>query len=554
MAYNFKPSCFQMYIRHQHTEQRLHDITKLRDNSEPMKVSVVDAQDQICQFPDLKDLLAGKTLACPVMLAEATFRLPNLEHFTAEKELCIEQAVTTSRRLADNCVWSTRTRIMEEMGEYVFQEKIEPKEARGNTCDIKFRSAYWVNLLTRYDAMRRIKVKQEYTIGGGRYDAPSRVSDHLRGIRAVQEIISTPSWIGGVGEPERHLIICWTFKEAEYGEPGLTQWRELVIPPTLPTMSHDYPSPDASYKAESDYCDKLNLPFDLYNNTPVSQGLGISQAAPYMQDAWSSPNRAMPYYGAISWPSVHESQSMIPRSFALPTFDVTSQPIAQELYTASEYLSGSSFGMTPPDSTIMAKFAQGFDSATTSDSMLTPDSGEDSQGAEYTQGIEYSQGGGYSQTSVPQFLDDTIIDHTGLESQSSHIYAPQAQYTHLPLNTSFIYDQSLQDFSSFNRVIDDDLTVGGLEYSFHDHIDVPILPSQPITAAETQDSGEDASLSHLRLTAAYDPNFFGDCQAGMLDIPHCHLEDRHGNMMSHCLANASEQADEQTSLLQRMGN
>jgi len=84
---------------------------------------------------------------------------------------------------------------------------------------------------------------------------------------------------------------------------------------------------------------------------------------------------------------------------------------------------------------------------------------------------------------------------------------------------------------------------------------VPILPSQPITTAETQDSGEDASLSHLRLTAAFDPNFFGDCHAGMLDIPHLlpsAFDDGQVNMMGHSLANTLEQADEETNLLQHM--
>lgn len=80
-------------------------------------------------------------------------------------------------------MWSTRTRIMEGMEEFVFQEETKPsKGAPENTYDIKFRSAYWVALLTRYDVLRRSKPK----------DVSTYISEHLRSITAVQEILVTP--------------------------------------------------------------------------------------------------------------------------------------------------------------------------------------------------------------------------------------------------------------------------------------------------------------------------------------------------------------------------
>lgn len=533
-SYTFKLLDFQMYIRDQLNEGEntpkdvlshnhgtpLHEITKSRTTSQPTRVSVAEVQDKIDKFPELQALVVGGTHRCSVVFAEASFQLPSKEYLTSRRELCIEQCVSTKRSLAEGCFWSTRTRITAPgIDEVSVMEEITTVTA--NTYDIKFRSSYWVDLLTRYDAYQRIKPEHGFS------DNPSQahkahIDEHLRRIRAVQEVLASPKVGNGTFEPaERHMIICWTFKQAECGNAGITQWQELVIPPTLPTMSRDYPSPDASFRAESEYDKGSSMPFDMYNNTPIQQGLDLQQVpSSFDQDEWNSPTRgeAVPYYEATTWPQVDQAQISVPRSFMLPAFDARQQPVLQELYTAQDYLAVGSFEMTPPNSALGPNFAECFDSSTSPEAIQTPVSDEDSQEAVYSQDAEYSQGVSYPQASVGQYLEYED-DHRPLDDETVRIYAPQAQYTHVPLGASFLYDHTMHDFSSFNRVIEDDHAVGGAEYSFQDQV-VPILPSQPEAVHESQACiDEDPSLSHLRLTAAFDPNFFSDDQTTIMEAP-----------------------------------
>jgi len=453
------------------------------------------------------------------VLAEASFSLPDQEHLTAEKELCIEQCVSTSRSLAPDRVWSTRTRITEPgMEEVSVTEKIKPPQgASAKTHDIKFRSAYWVDLLTRFDAHRRARPSHEYAAGA--VDSNSaKINEHLRRIRAVQEIYSSADHGNGVlGISERHLVICWTFRQARYGEMGLTQWQELVIAPIIPTMAQDYPSPDASFKGDGGYNESLDMQFDMYNHSVVPQGLGLQQASEFSQEEWMSPTRmrSLPFYGATVWPSTNQTQSLIPRSYEVPTFDVNQQLVTQGLYGSPEYLPMGSFGMTPPDSALVGNFSQSFNHSTSNDDSQSPEPVHDAQPADYSHGTGYS-----------------------------HIYAPQAQYTHLPLNAPFMYDESLQDFSSFNRIIEADQTVvGGLEYSFQDH--VPVLPSQPVDPVSVLDdrhseADEDVTLSHLRLTAPFDPNFFAEGQPTIMDAPMLPSNNGHDAVMSRLLSQGEQ--------------
>jgi len=245
--------------------------------------------------------------------------------------------------------------------------------------------------------------------------------------------------------------------------------------------------------------------------------------------------RNLPFYGATVWPSTNQSQSLIPRSYEVPTFDVNQQLVTQGLYGSPEYLPMGFFGMTPPDSALVANFSQSFDHSTSDDDNQSPEPVHDAQPA------DYSQGTGYSQTTAGQYVSHIDGDQVSLDR---HIYAPQAQYTHLPLNAPFMYDESLQDFSSFNRIIEADQTVvGGLEYSFQDH--VPVLPSQPVDPVSVLDdrhseADEDATLSHLRLTAPFDPNFFAEGQPTIMDAPMLPSNNGHDAVMSRLLSQGEQ--------------
>lgn len=537
--HNFKVHDFQMYIRLLNEDnQRIHEITGLSSELEPSCVSVEDVHDQIREFPELQDLLYGGDIRCPVVLVEATFDLPSQECLVAGKELCIAQCVKTSRELKSGYVWKTRTSIFAPGAKVLAgEESMESFNANKTVHEIKFRSAYWADLFTHYGSQLHTKPDAPRKSGVSA-DKHRQVRDHLRGIRAVQEILSHPKTGNGSGTPERHMMICWTFKQAHPGEAGVTKWQEIVIPPTLPSQSHIYPSPSASFTPDEGTEDGYNMSFDLYNNMPYIEGMHHHQAGdPTDSDALRSPERltAMPYFGANIWPPIVPSQALIPRSYDIPSYNASQHPVVQELYDEPDYLAVG-FGMTPPNSALVASFAQSFDTSAASDeSQSPPEPSDESQAA------QYSQGTGYSQASSGQYAEH-VDDSLG--GQTMHVYVPQAQYADLPLNTSFMYDQQLQDFSSFSRVLEDDHTVGGLEYHF-DQSTVPILASQPVHVDDGGDNvNRRGSLSHLRLTAAFDPSFFSPIIPEAPQILPLSSGVTHPTVMPHLLPRALEHGEE----------
>ncbi|GME27605.1 transcription factor [Neofusicoccum parvum] len=250
------PACFEMNARDTTSDppRSLHCFTRFHKRAEQSPLYVSDLQDQSSSVPKhLRDMLDDKEslINCDVILAESSIELMAMHAPGESTELGIQIEFNSSYEYAlyDHFESHTRFYAGEDLA-------TEPKSVLGYDTHYKrlhavagtFGSGFWAGKLGELSLIMRKAYKKKGDLVPARgavqvdderlQQAREHANQTLKALSAVQEIFAVPrgsiaaanGYAPEPSAPERVLIVGWTFRHADAGEPGATTWRRVILP------------------------------------------------------------------------------------------------------------------------------------------------------------------------------------------------------------------------------------------------------------------------------------------------------------------------------------
>ncbi|KAF4545637.1 Transcription factor [Lasiodiplodia theobromae] len=250
------PACFEMNARDTTSDppRSLHCFTRFHKRAEQQPLYISDLQDESSGIPKhLRDMLGDKDalINCDVILAESSIELMAMHApgDSTELGIQIEFNSTYEYALYDHFESHTRFYTGDELA-------TEPKSVLGYDHHYKrlhavagtFGSGFWAGKLGELSLIMRKAYKKKGDLVPARgavqadderlQQAREHANQTLEALSAVQEIFAVPrgsiAAASGYGtespNPERVLIVGWTFRHADAGEVGATTWRRVVLP------------------------------------------------------------------------------------------------------------------------------------------------------------------------------------------------------------------------------------------------------------------------------------------------------------------------------------
>lgn len=252
------PACFEMNARDTTSDppRSLHCFTRFHKRAEQPPLYLSDMQSPPSSIPkQLQDMLDDKEslINCDIILAESSIELMAMHAPGDNTELGIqiEFNSTYEHALYDHFESHTRFYTDDELA-------TEPKSVLGYDTHYKrlhaingtFGSGFWAVKLGELSQMMRKAYKKKGDLVPARgavqvdderlQQAREHANQTLKALSAIQEIFAVPrgsiitAATGGyTADPpaaERVLIVGWTFRHADAGEPGNTTWRRVVLP------------------------------------------------------------------------------------------------------------------------------------------------------------------------------------------------------------------------------------------------------------------------------------------------------------------------------------
>lgn len=235
-----EPIEFEMFVRDPRRDPpvHLHTFTKF---SKAPKLSDLqfDGNDQLQRsFPQLVSMYAERALDCHTIFAEASMELMT-DIVPKGAELGIHFEFASACDLDPNDFSQCRTRFFDD-GVLVEQSAGRvghDKDPHNNRITVPFGSEFWAQKITHLANLLREAAKRRSLCSGGEDPTviseesatrlKDRARDELERLSAVQEIFAMRK---GAYQPQKMLIIYWTFNQAVHVGTGETTWRNLVLP------------------------------------------------------------------------------------------------------------------------------------------------------------------------------------------------------------------------------------------------------------------------------------------------------------------------------------
>ncbi|KAF2139998.1 uncharacterized protein K452DRAFT_320082 [Aplosporella prunicola CBS 121167] len=237
-----EPCNFSMYVRDptHNPPHELHFFTRVDKRSNQGGIFATEAH-QSSMPQRLDNMLDEKSLGCDVILADVAIELmeqtlPKDAELGIQLEFSLNYDPTAYDFISHTRLFEGTDLAHECKGQLGYDSQHKCLHAVPGT----FGSAFWARKFAELSCiMRTINKKTSVLIPGKGQtveEEAQRLRDQVRntlaGLSAVQEISAMPR--GGFVNPERILVVGWTFRHAERGHPGDTTWRRLLLPAAAP--------------------------------------------------------------------------------------------------------------------------------------------------------------------------------------------------------------------------------------------------------------------------------------------------------------------------------